>query len=567
MPGLTAEQIEQQAQKIRDHVAQLELRPEVESLLNSYQVLHVKTISYALKRRGIAIDLSDTGTGKTFSAIATCKQLGLRPLIITPKATIPNWYNVAESFDVEPLGVVNYETAKNSKYYSSLADFYAETREPCPYIEVIREVIPDQFTPAGNPKKRIREIKWKLDPGTVIIFDEAQRGKNGIAQDSPMGSNATGTSKLLVSTKPYLDRAKGIFGMFLSATLTDRIDCFDVMSYILGFFKPYSKKAYLQYVYRLGGEGTAMEVLHKKIVPKYGSRMSIAQIKEETGDEIFKDCDVAAKAYPMAPKVAAEIEHQHQIIHQAMEDIRSKLAGMDNPLVVMLRARQKIEMLKVPLFVKLTEKHLRQGKYVVWFLNFKETKKVLTEKILAIPKEFGDADVEKLLTIDDIDFIDGSNTAEERESIRRSFQEDRLPVLICQIRAGGVGISLHDIIGTHPRIGLHSPTWSAVDMKQAIGRLDRSGAKSNTKQRVIYTKPRVEPVSESEPDSGNPLDHDAQTPPDMPEDAGDPGFEGFGGNGSTTYTIEESICKNVNSKLRDISMLNDGDLQEHVDLV
>lgn len=536
-----------EAEQILSKVEQLRLRLEVESLLKSYQIQHVKTIAYALKRRGVAVDLSDTGTGKTFSAIAVCKQLGLAPLIITPKATIPNWYAVAEAFDVEPLGVVNYETAKNGKYYASLEDFYAEQRETCPYLTVIKEAHPDELTPAGNPKMYIKEIKWKLDPGTVIIFDEAQRGKNGIAQKSIMSAvRATGTSKLLVSTKPYINRRKGIFGLFLSATLTDRIECFDVISYILGFFKPYSKKAYMQYVYRLGGDAPAMEVLHNKIIPKYGSRMSIDKIKEETGDEIFKDCDVAAKAYPISPNLASQIEEQHQIIHAAMEELRSKTGG--NPLVVMLRARQKIEMLKIPLFVELTEKYLRQDKHVVWFLNFTETKKILTQKLLEIPRNDGDGNDDRLLSIDDIDFIDGTNTAQEREDIRKAFQEDRISVLICQIRAGGVGISLHDIIGDHPRIGLHSPTWSAVDMKQAIGRLDRAGAKSNTKQRVIYTK--------------------REHSPGTAENVGDTIIgEMSGGNGMTTYTIEEDICKNVNNKLRDISMLNDGDLNGHIDLV
>lgn len=529
-------------------VSELQLREEVEALIKSYQIHHVKVLAYALKRRGIAIDLSDTGTGKTFCAIAVCKQLGLRPLIITPKATIPNWYSVAETFGVQPLGVVNYETAKNSKYYASLAEFYADTRVVCPYIEVIREIIPNAFTDAGSPKKRIVEIKWKLDPGTVIIFDEAQRGKNGIAQKGPMSPAATGTSKLVVSTKPYLNKSNGVFGMFLSASLTDRVECFDVMSYVLGFFRPYSKKAYTQWINRIQHNGSVMQILHDKIIPKYGSRMSIDQIKEETGDEFFKECDVSAKAYPMMPKIAAQIEEQHQIIQQAMEDLRNKNSS-NNPLVIMLRARQKIEMLKVPLFAELTEKHLRCGKYVVWFLNFKETKKVLTEKLLELPLTLDDLDApdapEHLLTIEDIDFIDGTNTAEERETIRKAFQEDKLKVLICQIRAGGVGISLHDIIGDHPRIGLHSPTWSAIDMKQAIGRLYRADAKSHTKQRVVYCKPSNTPAEPSVAEAvANQKD-----------------------NGAATYTIEESICKNVNVKLRNISMLNNGDMHGHINLV
>jgi hypothetical protein len=535
-------------------VAQITIPPGIAEMLKSYQIQHVKILTYALKRRGIAIDLSDTGTGKTFSAIAVCKLLDLRPLIITPKATIPNWYKVAETFSVEPLGVINYETAKNSKYYSSLDEFYADVRVECPYIEVVREIVPNVFTSAGLPKKRIVEIKWKLDPGSVIIFDEVQRGKNGIAQKAIMGSGeATGTSKLVVSTAPYLDRRKGVFGMFLSATLTDRINCFDVICYVLGLYRPYNKKAYLHYIGRISNDpATVMQFLHKKIIPKYGSRMAIDVIKEETGDEIFKECDVQAKAYNIDPKIAAEIELQHQIIHQAMVDLRIKSEHAINPLVIMLRARQKIEMLKVQLFAELITKNLHKNKYVVIFINFKETKKILTEKVL----EMSDGTI----TLDDIDYIDGTNSPADRERIRTEFQEDRIMLLICQMRAGGVGISLHDIIGDHPRVGLHSPTWSAIEMKQAIGRLYRADAKSHTKQRIVYSKPRTITIPTQ---SDNPIEQATTTEQAEQAEQVEPTMD----NGATTYTIEESVCKNVNEKLRNISVLNDGDLHGHQDLV
>jgi superfamily II DNA or RNA helicase len=525
--------------------------------LKPYQVAHVQNLVNALTHRGVGVDLSDTGTGKTWTAIAACKIMNLRPIIITPKSTIPNWYEVAETFSVSPLGVVNYETAKNSKYYENLQAFYADSRVDCPYIDVIREPIPNQLTAAGHQKFRIVDIKWILPPRTLIIFDEAQRGKNGIAQRQIMGSgSATATSQLLVSTAPYIKESNNIFGLFLSATITDKIECFDVICFHLGFYAPYNKKAFTLFTKNL--EDPKMEALHSKIVPTYGSRMSIEDVKEQSGNEEFRENDVKAKVYEMEASVANEIEQQHQTIHTAMEALRNKeLIGSQNPLTVILRARQKIEILKVPKFVELTQKYLQAGKYIVWFLNFKDTKDLLTQKLLQVPQ---------LLTLNDIDFIDGSNSPEDRERIRKEFQDDSLKVLICQIRAGGVGISLHDIIGNHERVGLISPSWSAIEMQQATGRLYRAGAKTNVKQRIVYCKPPpVSDVSAPQP-----------APVPQPVSTDNPSVDDLLGMldaiqpheaDKKAYTVEEKICKNVNGKLRSISLLNDGDLSGYKDLV
>jgi hypothetical protein len=264
----------------------------------------------------------------------------------------------------------------------------------------------------------------------------------------------------------------------------------------------------------------------------------------------------------MDPEVAGEIEAQHVIIQRAMDAVRGKESMTDNPLVVMLRARQKIELLKLPTFVELTEKYIRAGKHIVWFLNFNETKKLLTKKILSLRTDPNDPESPRLLRMTDIDFIDGMNTPSEREEIRNAFQRDELKVLICQIRAGGVGISLHDLIGDHARVSLISPTWSAIELHQALGRIYRSSAKTDAKQRIIYCKPAAPAVPA------------APTAPAAP--AALHGIQNLMGaeasahmekNDERAYTIEEDICKNVNGKLRNILLLNEGDLTGYRDLV
>src|SRR5208282_3763065 len=104
----------------REEILTVELDEVVYKHLLGHQVLHTQNLIYSIKKHGSALDCSDTGSGKSYSAVAACKQLGLRPLFIGPKAGIPNLYSVCEIFGVEPLGNVNYETLKNGKYYTSL---------------------------------------------------------------------------------------------------------------------------------------------------------------------------------------------------------------------------------------------------------------------------------------------------------------------------------------------------------------------------------------------------------------------------------------------------------------
>jgi len=78
---------------------------------------------------------------------------------------------------------------------------------------------------------------------------------------------------------------------------------------------------------------------------------------------------------------------------------------------------------------------------------------------------------------------------------------------------GGVGISLHSLDKTKPRLSIISPTWDATVLKQVFGRVWRDGG-GYSLQKIIYAK----------------------------------------------NTIEEDIMKKTQAKLNNIDALNDGDL-------
>ena len=72
------------------------------------------------------------------------------------------------------------------------------------------------------------------------------------------------------------------------------------------------------------------------------------------------------------------------------------------------------------------------------------------------------------------------------------FNNDTSNIIICNIKAGGVGISLHDLHGNHPRISIISPSWSAQDVIQSLGRVHRAKGKTAVRQRIVYCKNTVE---------------------------------------------------------------------------
>lgn len=71
----------------------------MENKLLSYQNVHVKSLGNSITKHHRALDASDTGTGKTYTTIALCRLLNLRPFIVCPKSVISTWQQVLTYFE------------------------------------------------------------------------------------------------------------------------------------------------------------------------------------------------------------------------------------------------------------------------------------------------------------------------------------------------------------------------------------------------------------------------------------------------------------------------------------
>lgn len=432
--------------------------------LLQYQIPHAERIADALVRLRVALDSSDMGTGKTFAACATAARLELRLAVVAPKAVLPSWKKVAALFGVEVVGIHNYEAVKLGK--TGLGRFVAG------------------------------QFQWTLPPDALLVFDECQRCK---ARDS---KNAA----LLIDAK-----CQGIRVLMLSATAASNPLEMRAIGFALGLHKLHNywpwARAHGVVKGRFGmefdGGSEDIALIHHRIFTELraGSRMRIADIPDFPPTQIIADpVDTGREREIQAVYDQLKIDLNRAVATNDQDrkwEIADELeAKAANHLTIQLRARQEIERLKVDTLVAMATDAVAEGMSVAIFVNFDESIDLLAD----------------LLKTDCV--IRGGQNADDRQRAITRFQNNEDPFIICNIRAGGVGVSLHDPSGVKPRLALISPTFSAQDLRQALGRVHRAGG-AHSIQRVVFA-------------------------------AG---------------TVEEKACAAVDAKLACIDMLNDGDLQ------
>lgn len=497
----------------------MEAQPEIldeNAKLFSYQLPHKLQMHEALTIRNRCIDGSDTGTGKTFAAVAECKTLNLRPFVICPRSVLTVWIDVCKQFNVELFGISNYEMLKNCRYYTSDLE---PTR--CPYMDKVFEEIPEASVEPTNKIKKTtkttkttKKIKTTTDENkekkptkkktiskkikydfylphdVIVIFDEAHRCKNVHTQ----------TSQLLLGLSRCANKI-----LILSATITDKLECFKPFGIFFNFYKePTQFKTWMKTQLRLNTvkyrnkcaneEKIMLDIIHNKVYPQYGSRMKISEL-----GELFPSNQIIAQCYYLENHI--EVEKLYAEINDAIVSLACKEFYADI-LPKLIYCRQKLEMLKVPIFMDLTREGLSSGNSVVIFVNYVDTLNYLCYHLKEEVEEHGGIAV-----------IIGGQSIEERDANVNDFQKNKKRLIICMMQAGGVGISLHDLYGV-PRISIISPSWTSIDVKQALGRIHRAGAKSPAIQRIVYV----------------------------------------------AQTYEEEICRLIKSKFSVMDALNDGDL-------
>jgi len=399
--------------------------------LYSRQEKHVESLISALGKYGSALDSSETGTGKTVCGAEIASRANGNILVVCPKAVIPSWEREMAERNV-PAQVINYDKLRKGN------------------------------TPYG--KWQNKKWVWTIPP-SLIIFDEAHKC-SGVG---------TQNSKMLIEAK---DRHAVLL---LSATIASsplqmRAAGWLLGAHMLGNFWQWCMKYGCvknrwNGVEFVGNESHIQAIA--SLIAHRCSRMTVADLKDH-----FQETQIITEPLDFGNEIHSIYEEMEKELIKLQE--RSMLDAQDSAaeaLIAQLRARQRVELLKVPVIVEMAEDLLAEGKSVAIFANFNATIEAL---------------VSKLNIKAGISVIHGNQTAGERQTAIDLFQTDVSRVIICNTAAGGVGISLHDITGKHPRASIISPDWNEKNIIQVIGRVHRAGGKTPSMQRILFAAGTVE---------------------------------------------------------------------------
>ena len=348
-----------------------------------------------------------------------------------------------------------------------------------------------------------RGLNVNFPIGSLVIFDEVHRCKGMKSLNS----------ELLVACKNFNYKL-----LKLSASAATLVTEMKAFGFAANLHQGYN---FTNWAYKNGASANAygalviddanraiegMKNIHNILNNVYNcaSRMTVDMF-----GSIFPDNQVNANCFDLGTV-------NTQKFNAITEQMQSELAALDersktykeHVFSVMMRWRRHSELLKVPSMVEWIEETYKEGSSPVVFINFQDT-------LEAIEKRLGDS--YKHL----IGKICGGQTDKQRNNDIELFQSDNKRIMLVNIQAGNASVSLHDLNGNYPRRSLINPSWSAINTLQALGRIFRAEGKTKCIQNFMFAM----------------------------------------------GTIEERMAERVQSKLNNISILNDGDIQLEFNLV
>ena len=445
-------------------------------LLLAPQREHAVNLLNSLYVNGVASDQSETGTGKTYVAAWIAKYLNSPVVIVCPKVVIPAWTKVLSYFGIKAHCLINYEKLirGNTEHLS-----FKDGRDASASDYII-----------NFPKN------------SLVILDEVHKCKSSTSKNSDflIKLKMDGYKSLLLSataaTNPLEMKAFG-FATTLHNLTSYRQFITDSGAYV-GLYGGFQIDLQSQKTVE------AMANIHNRLFNEYkvSSRMT-----RKMFDKIFPDNHVMAECFDMGSNTDK--------INRVYQQMESELAALEESSVnysqhhfaIMTKARRMAELLKVPTMVEMIEDWFDEGISPVVFVNFTDTVEAIIKQ-LSKNRKF-DGLIAKIV---------GGQSDKVRQADIEGFQNDTKRIMIANLAAGNAGVSLHDLNGKFPRGSIISPSYSAINLLQALGRIHRAEGKTKCIQKIMFAD----------------------------------------------KTIEVDACKRVQCKLNNLEALNDGDLTYEV---
>lgn len=454
------------------------------SVINSLSAIqreHVDKLVTAIEKYRIAFDGSDTGSGKTRCGVSAAAMLGYCVYIIGPKQSLIKWEEYCVDNNIDVLGYATPITIAQGKYIppENFHTYCKSSRGSLISPYNIREE--EHKTDKKGVSRKFLTFDWcNLPDNCLVIWDEAQSVKNP----------STISAKAFYSLIDQIRFNGNGSLLILSGTLFAETKHMISYAYAAGLIDTPTKKPFNELLRRWkrkwineGGNDKNVDyasfmnnrIYHEGTSPR-GSRLTKKDIKKFLDREhIVSDI----KAVALYSDNEEEIQKVNEEFMELVIAQQNKTEENSMILSRMVQLSKQRELLMIPVFIGMAEKAITKGKHVVIFMRFVDNMDVILTHFF---KEYDPA------------IIYGKQTSRQKEDERLRFQSGESKIAIVNIESGSSAIDLDDEDGDKERFVICSATtWSAISLKQALGRVDRPfTTMSCSKQRIPFVKNTIE---------------------------------------------------------------------------
>ena len=392
----------------------------------------------------VMLDAAFPGAGKTYLATQTIRDLGMKTLVVAPKISLSQWRKVIEGMGASDLviGVTNPEnliaSPKNPYYRND--DGWLVGDEPM--LLVVDEI----HRNAGGPdsKTALAIARWcnKFHPGNKV---------------------------LALSATPFESPLK--------------MRC---IGYLMGFHK-FTRNSFYDWCRRNGcGDVVIGRGVNRKSVFQFTSNRAKAEdvmrsLRHDMGDRFLSIGPGDIPGFPDETKEVVLVDlakRDHDALVKAYADMPKRITSLSkDEMVQLLRLRQQAEWCKSLAFAEMAIDHMEDGFSTFACFSFTDARLRFEEYLKSKKIPYAS--------------IYGGQREDERQRGIDDFQANRVHIIVGIASACGVALSLHDERHERPRVSLISPSYSAPELLQTLGRIRRVGGTAAT-QKIILVAGSVE---------------------------------------------------------------------------
>ena len=408
-------------------------------------------ILFGLERRRLLIG-DEPGLGKTLQSIGIVDTAAAYPcLVICPSSLKINWQREFEKFTDKKALVLDNASRTSWPYFLGMGMFHVAIVN---YESLKKFFVWDI---KGGKTFTLKDVVFNRDINVFrsVIMDESHRLKDPTAQQTMFTRGIVEGKewRILLSGTPVVNHAQ------------DLVSQLAIMGRLLSDFGGRGKFL-AQY-----GENENLSELSDKLYDTCMIRREKAKVLTEMPDKQRTDLYVEISNREEYDLAAADLAaYLREYTECTDREIRRKMRM--EALVKFMTLRSLASKGKVKQATDFIKNFLANGKPLIVFCSLKEIVK-------ALQKQFPDA---VRVTGDD-------NTAEKQAAVD-AFQSGEAQLIICSIKAAGVGLTLT----ASSNVAFVEFPWTYADCCQCEDRAHRIGQKNNVNCYYLIGRSTIDPV-------------------------------------------------------------------------